>query len=119
MPGSYGEGAAGGASLLPASFSVLGCWPVSLLFLFLFFPWLFVVVVCLDCSGRIGQSAFAMARWCYAAAGSNATYIHIASIGLKIAACAKAQPALDLDKVRMSILGEVRVTHLKCMQRFT
>ena len=81
-----------------------------------------VVVCCrclFDCSGRIGQSAFAMARWCYAAAGSNVTDIHIAAIGLKIAACAKAQPALYLDKVRMSILGEVRVTHLKCMQRFT
>ena len=29
-----------------------------------------------------GQSAFAMARWCCAAAGSNATDIHIASICL-------------------------------------
>ena len=34
--------------------------------------------------------------------------IHIAlSLVWKIAACAKAQPALDSNKVRMSILGEV------------
>ena len=55
-----------------------------------------------------------------AAAGSNAPDTNIAlTLVWQIAACAKAQPALlILGKVRMSILGEVRVTHLKCI-RFT
>ena len=60
-----------------------------------------------------------MARCRAAADGSSAPDIIVAeSLFLKVAACAKAQPVLDLDKVRMSILGEVRVTHLRCVQRF-
>ena len=56
-----------------------------------------------------GQSALAMARWCCAAAGSNATDIHIA-ITFVNSCHAKAQPARDSDLLWMSILGEVSVT---------
>ena len=96
LPGSLGEGAAAGAPLLPVSSSVVGCWPVSLLFFFVVFPCLFAFVSSFGCSGRIGQSALAMARCCNAAAGSNAPDTNIAlPLVWQIAACAKAQPALD------------------------
>ena len=94
--GSLGEGAAGGAPLLPVSSSVVGCWLVSLPFFFVVFPCcVSLSLFPLGCSGRFGQSAVAMARWCNAAAGSSAPGTNIAiTLVWSIAACAKAQPAL-------------------------
>ena len=94
--GSLGEGAAWGAPLLPVSSSVVGCWPVSLPFFFVVYPCLVSLsLVPSGCSGRIGQSAVAMARCCNAAAGSSAPDTNIAlTLVWQIAACAKAQPAL-------------------------
>ena len=93
LPGSLGEGDAGGA---PSS-SVVGCWPVSLPFFFVVFPcFVSLSLVPFGCSGRIGQSAVAMAPCCNAAAGSSAPDTNIAlPLVWQIAACAKAQPALD------------------------
>ena len=56
-----------------------------------------------------------------AAAGSNTTapIFAIAIFACKKAAWAKAQPVVVVDTAPMSILGEVRITHLKCLQRFT
>ena len=86
LPGSRGEGAAGGAPLLPDLFSALGCWLVFRLSL-CFLPWLFGVVGVLIVVIVTGQSALAMARWCCAAAGSNATDIHIAIIFVNSCLC--------------------------------
>ena len=94
--GSLGEGAAWGAPLLPVSSSIVGCWPVSLPFFFVVFPCFVSLSLFLSgCSGRIGQSAVAMARCRNAAAGSSAPDTNIAlTLVWQIAACAKAQPAL-------------------------
>ena len=83
--------------LSPPLLWIAGLSPsLSSLWFFRGFLLLFVVLYVFVGIGRIGQSAPAMARCRNAAAGSNAPDTIIAlTLFEKIAACAKAQPALD------------------------